>query len=181
MQPHRPRHSVRSWVVVLAAIVAPLMLAGTGAALLSKAMWGYCFTRPGVDWRVRQAQRVISMTGVIVEVRPDGSREFVPGGKWADWYQGPGWYQQRGTQRSPEVRDYYLLERRPLVALEETGAIAAPVPSLDAQRLAGLLPLLMRWPGVAAQAGPGYDQFRTGQRGEGIIYELVGRPTSGIS
>lgn len=159
----------RWWAVLVLAVVLIIVGSALLAALFSKARWGYFVSRPAVNSRLLSARQVLSVTPLEQLKQPDGSWFLVPAGR----YDGPGWY-ERERLADPQEFDYYLLDRRPLRALECRGVLTAAVPPLRAEQLPDLASLLR--PILAAERSGlelTLEQPTGGPPMSGTLYELV--------
>lgn len=161
----------RWWAVLGLACALTVLLAAVLTALISKAMWGYFVARPELHSRVVSAREVVSVTPLDQIQEVDGAWPIRPSG---ERYAGPGWY-EREKAAYPREYDYYLLDRRPLRALEVRGVLTTAVPSLTPDELPNLAAMLRP---VFAAEQTGYDRLLDrappGVPLSGTLYELVG-------
>jgi hypothetical protein len=140
---------------LLAAVSVAVALAFGGAALASKAYWGYCFTRPGLDRQILQATAVRSAT--LFTARDEGSRPL------KTFRSNPN-TNPRELLRNAPANPYYCLDQRVLLALDDRGLLPGNPPSAAPEKVERVYDLLLGSNTLEA------DLYLTG----GVLVEATG-------
>lgn len=142
-------------------IILTLLLAFLGAITASKMYWGYFLRRPGLDRRIRNWDRVISITPVSTERQADGTGIFVVDGS----------YSISNRIKYGRSDSYYCLDARILIALEDKGKLPDSPNRMEAELLSSLYGRLDS-SGILVEGDPGYDEAKLLH---GVVVEAVGK------
>lgn len=142
-------------------IILTLLLAFLGAITASKMYWGYFLRRPGLDRRIRNWDRVISITPVSTERQADGTGIFVVDGS----------YSISNKIKNDRSDSYYCLDGRILIALEDRGKLPDSPNRMEAELLRSLYGRLDS-SGILVEGDPGYDEAKLLH---GVVVEALGK------
>jgi len=152
----------RILLIGLGLVVVLSFLAAIGA---SKLYWGYYTRPPSLDRRIRGIERVVCLTAVGPERRPDGSIGFVTN----DAYRVTDGL---SACRANVDRTFYdCFSERIIVALENLGKLPASLDRMSAEELAALYGHLDAT-GLLHDGSPGYDRAKELR---GIVLEAEGK------
>jgi hypothetical protein len=124
-----------------------------GAIGVSKLYWGYYVQRPSLDKRIREIERVISLTAIRSENQSDGTMRFVVNDTYsiAD--------RLNGCRDEDPSYSYYCLSERVLVVLDDFGKL----PALPDRMHSGELALLydrLEATKLLRDGSPGYEHAK---------------------